>query len=53
MKYKIYVQDNLIDTLDAENTIEVLRFIGIKLSQKQPPYDNIQNNSIKIEPSDE
>lgn len=50
MKYKIYVQNNYIETLEATNTGEILQIVGQKIKNQEINYDNNQPINLRIEP---
>jgi hypothetical protein len=50
MRYKIYIQDNYIETLEASSTGEILKIVGQKIKNQEITYDNTQPINLKIEP---
>jgi len=50
MKYKVYIQDNYIETLDATNTGEVLQIVSQKIKNQEITYNNNQPINLRIEP---
>lgn len=53
MKYKVFIQEQYVDTIEAENTGLALKLIGIKISHKEIDYDTSKPCSVKLEIANE
>lgn len=53
MKYSIYIQDKMVDTIIAEDTDDVLSIVAKKLKDGVLSFDDSKPKSIRIEPENE
>jgi hypothetical protein len=53
MIYNIYVQDQFAIKIEATNTGEALKMVGIKIDTGEIQYDPLKPKSIKVEPEHE
>jgi hypothetical protein len=53
MKYDIYIQDMFNSSIEASNTGDALRIIGIKINNQEILFDESKPKSVKVEISDE
>ena len=50
MKYKVFIQDKEIDTIEADNTGQALAVVAQKLEKNQYQIDPNKPSSIKLQP---
>jgi hypothetical protein len=50
MTYNVYIQGNLVGTLEANDTDDALRLVGQKLGSGEYSQDPALPPSIKLEP---
>lgn len=53
MKYNVYVQDNLVMEIEADDTDDALRLVSSKISSQEIVYDTSKPISIKLQPKTE
>ena len=53
MKYNIYVQGNLVDTIEAPNTGTAIASATQKMQTGEIQYDKSQPQNLKVEPVSE
>lgn len=53
MKYKVYIQNNYLKTIEANNTGEALSKVTVELENGTITFDETQPRSIRLEPDDE
>lgn len=53
MKYKVYIQDNLVTEIEANDTDDALRSISSRISKNEFVYDSTQPVNLRLEPIDE
>lgn len=53
-KYKVYIQDNFVGEIEADNTGQALAVVAKKLEKKEfvSPNENISPN-VRVEPVNE
>lgn len=53
MQYKVYIQDNLVGMVEANNTGNALAIVATKIKDKEFNIpDPNQSPNIRVEPSD-
>lgn len=50
MKYKVYIQDNYVKTIEANNTGEALAKVTTELKNGTITFDETETHSIRLEP---
>jgi hypothetical protein len=53
MKYNVYIQDNFNSSIEASNTGDALRIIGLKINNQEIVFDESKSKSVRIEISDD
>jgi len=53
MRYNIYVQGNLVDTIEAPNTGKAIASATQKMQSGEIQYDKSQPQNLKVEPVSE
>lgn len=51
MKYDVYIQDNLVGNVDADNTGSALAIIAKKMDSGEFTIDKSKPSNIKVVPS--
>ena len=50
MRYKVYIQNNMVSEIEANDTDDALRLISSKISNNEIVYDASQPMNLKLEP---
>lgn len=50
MKFKVFIQDKEMGTIEANNTGQALAIVAKKLESNEYQVDSSQPNSIKLQP---
>ena len=53
MLYNIYLQNNLVGSLEASDTDDVLKLVGQKIQSGEYAFDESVPHSIRIEPQND
>lgn len=50
MRYKVYIQNNMVSEIEADDTDDALRLVSSKISNNEIVYDVSQPMNLKLEP---
>lgn len=53
MQYDVFIQDNFVLTIDAPNTGEALKIVGLKIKNNEINFDPNKPHNIRVEPKNE